>query len=53
MHVFENLYSPHMVELRSNNKGVVDIFIVQYLENFLTNMAVKEFLKIGSYLPKL
>jgi len=23
--------------------GVVDIFMVEYLENFLTNMAVKEF----------
>jgi len=28
--------------------------MVAYLENFLMNMAVKEFiLKIGSYLPKL
>jgi len=24
-----------------HNEGVVDIFMVEYLENFLTNMAVK------------
>jgi len=26
-----------------HNEGVVDIFMVEYLENFLTNMAVKAF----------
>jgi len=31
----------------------VDIFMIEYLENCLMNMAVKKNLKIGSYFPKL